>query len=173
MQIVPTSTLPQPSAVKPAAAGDAPSLPPVTPGMIETPWKNPAAASALRSTVQMLATIEDGIVKAYSQVDRVRLFATDLHTTNEILTAASDAISSDASKDNDLFLPQLNLAGTGMFSAEQRLVDKNLGATWPVERGDILGAIRKARVITANVADQLDPNHQSIAYRGALELGQA
>jgi len=139
----------------------------------DAPWKNPAAASALRSTVQLLASIEDGMVKSFSDAERVKLFAPDLHATNDILTAATDAIMNDANKENDSFLPQLTLAGTGVLAAESRLIDKNFSATWPVQRGDILGAIRKARVISGNVADQLDPNGQHGGFTSASNLGQA
>ena len=40
---------------------------------------------------------------------------------------------------------------------ELRLSSKDIVNTWPSERAEILAAIRRARAIGQNVADQLDP----------------
>ena len=121
------------------------------------PWTNPAAAAALRSTVDLLQDIESGIVRNFKNADQVRSYAADLRSTSEILDAATAAIVGDASKENDAFLPLIDNAGGGVAHAEGRLSAKDFVATWPLERGDILAAIRRARAISENVADQLDP----------------
>ena len=143
MQLAPTSRL-----TPTAQPGDAPS------------WTNPVASAALRSTADLLKGIEDGIVRNFTDIERVRLFAGDLRSTLEILTAATTAISTDASVENDSFLPLVASANDGVELAENRLSSKELAATWPIERGDILSAIRRARAISQNVADQLDPRLQ-------------
>lgn len=120
-------------------------------------WTNPAAAAALRSTADLLATIESGIVRNIQNVDLVRGYAIDLKSTLDIFATATDAITEDASKENDSFLPLISTAGGGVVHAEARLGAKELTSTWPLERGDILAAIRRAKSISANVADQLDP----------------
>ncbi|MCW2922455.1 MAG: hypothetical protein JWL76_2329 [Thermoleophilia bacterium] len=120
-------------------------------------WTNPAASAALRSTADLLGTIEAGIVRNISDVGLVRAYAVDLRSTMEIYDAATTALSTDASKENDSFLPLISTAGGGVTHAESRLSSKELASTWPIERGDILAAIRRAKSISLNVADQLDP----------------
>ena len=97
------------------------------------------------------------MVRNFKDVEMVRGYAADLKSTAEIFQTATDVISTDASKDNDSFLPLITNAGGGVLRAESRLVAKELSSTWPLERGDILAAIRRARAISQNVADQLDP----------------
>ena len=129
-----------------------------TPALVSEPvWTNPAATAALRSTVDMLKSIEDGIVRNFQNADLVRSYAVDLKTTIEIFDTATTAITGDASKENDTFLPLLSSAGGGVSHAEMRLSSKELTTTWPLERVDILAAIRRAKSISQNVADQLDP----------------
>lgn len=123
----------------------------------ESPWTNPAAAAALRSTVDLLRAIEDGIVRNYQSGDKVSGFAVDLRSTSEIFETASSVLLGDASKENDSFLPLITTANGGVNQAESRLSSKDIQSTWPAERGDILAAIRRARAIGQNVADQLDP----------------
>lgn len=120
-------------------------------------WTNPAAAAALRSTVDLLKGIEDGIVRNFKDADLVRGYAADLKSTADIFGNAVEIVSTDTSKENDSFLPLINNAGGGVMHAESRMNSKDFGATWPLERGDILAAIRRARAISQNVADQLDP----------------
>jgi hypothetical protein len=120
-------------------------------------WTNPAAAAALRSTVDLLQGIEEGIVRNFKNVDMVRGYAADLKSTGDIFATATDVLMNDASKENDSFLPLINNAGGGVSRAESRLSSKELSSTWPIERGAILAAIRRARAISQNVADQLDP----------------
>jgi hypothetical protein len=120
-------------------------------------WTNPAAAAALRSTADLLEQIEAGIMRNMQNVDMVRGYANDLNSTIEIFATATAAITGDASKENDSFLPLINTAGGGVQHAEARLASKELSSTWPLERGDILASIRRARSISTNVADQLDP----------------
>jgi hypothetical protein len=120
-------------------------------------WTNPAAAAALRSTVDLLKGIEDGIVRNFKDVEMVRGYAADLKSTSDIFQTATDVLTTDASKENDSFLPLISNAGGGVLRAESRLSSKELSSTWPIERGDILAAIRRARAISQNVADQLDP----------------
>jgi len=120
-------------------------------------WTNPAASAALRSTADLLGSIEAGIIRNMKEVDLVRGYAVDLRLTMEIYDAATAALSGDASKENDSFLPLINAAGGGVTHAETRLNSKDLNSTWPIERGDILAAIRRAKSISLNVADQLDP----------------
>lgn len=127
------------------------------PGDDRAVWTNPAASAALRSTADLLATIEAGIVRNIQDVSLVRAYAIDLKSTLEIYDAATTAISTDASKENDSFLPLITTAGGGVTHAESRLSSKELSSTWPIERGDILAAIRRAKSISLNVADQLDP----------------
>ena len=134
-----------------APAADTPS------GIAAAPWTNPAATAALRSSVQILASIEEGIVQNFAQVDKVLGFAADLRTTTDIFQAASDALLSDTNKDNDQFLPLIGQAGSRVTSAEGKLSSKDITSTWPSERATILEAVRHARVISSNVADQLDP----------------
>jgi hypothetical protein len=123
----------------------------------DTAWTNPAASAALRSTAELLKVIEDGVVRNFRDVDQVRGFAADLRSTAEIFETATAAISDDASKENDSFLPLIENAGGSVARAEARLTSKELSSTWPIERGDILAAIRRAKAISQNVADQLDP----------------
>jgi len=123
----------------------------------ESGWTNPAAAAALRSTVDLLKDIEAGVVQNFTNLEMVRSFASDLRSTVEIFESATDAITGDDSKENDSFLPHINNAGGGVSHAENRLSSKDLTTTWPLERGDILAAIRRAKAISQNVADQLDP----------------
>lgn len=120
-------------------------------------WTNPAAAAALRSTAELLRGIEDGIVRNFRDAQLVRAYAPDLKSTSDILETASAALLSDTSKENDAFLPLIDNAGGGVSHAEARLSSKEFASTWPLERGDILAAIRRARAISTNVADQLDP----------------
>jgi hypothetical protein len=120
-------------------------------------WTNPAAAAALRSTVDLLTGIEAGIVRNFKDVEMVRGYASDLRSTTDIFATATDVLTSDASKENDSFLPLIANADGGVTRAEARLSSKELSSTWPIERGDILAAIRRARAISQNVADQLDP----------------
>ncbi|MCW2926303.1 MAG: hypothetical protein JWM86_271 [Thermoleophilia bacterium] len=120
-------------------------------------WTNPAASAALRSTVDLLKGIEEGMVRNFGSVDMVRAYAVDLKSTIEIFETATSVLMNDASKENDSFLPLIDTAGGGVTRAEARLSSKDLSATWPLERGDILAAIRRARAISLNVADQLDP----------------
>lgn len=135
------------------------SIAPAATGGPETngAWTNPAAAAALRSTVDLLKGIEDGIVRNFGDIERVRTFAADLKSTVDIFGTATDAITGDDSKENDSFLPLINAAGGGVEHAEARLSSKELTSTWPIERLDILAAIRRAKAISQNVADQLDP----------------
>ncbi len=127
-------------------------------------WTNPAAAAALRSTADLLTMIEAGIVRNIKDVDAVRGYAVDLKSTLEIYEAATVAIISDASKENDSFLPLITAAGGGVTHAEARLGAKELSSTWPIERGDILASIRRAKSISTNVADQLDPRSVRIPH---------
>src|SRR4051812_22892716 len=110
----------------------------------DTPWTNPAAAAALRSTAELLKSIEDGVVRNFKQVELVRGYAADLRSTTEIFETATAAISNDSSKENDSFLPLINNAGGSVERAESRLSSKDLSSTWPIERADILAAIRRA-----------------------------
>lgn len=142
------------TAPKPAAAA-APKQPSVSHG--SGPWTNPAAAAAMRSSVDLLKGIEDGILKHLDNIDRVRSFAIDLRSTSEIFTTASDAIANDGFKENDQFLPLINRASGSVSGAEGRLLSKDLAATWPSARADVISAIRSSRVISDNVARQLDP----------------
>ena len=105
----------------------------------------------------MLQTIEEGIVRNFANADFVRAYASDLRSTTEIFDAATVALTSDDSKENDSFLPLIENAGGGVAHAENRLASKDLTATWPLERADILATIRRAKAISSNVADQLDP----------------
>ncbi len=136
------------------------AAPAPAPGLVaeERPvWTNPAASAALRSTADLLGTIEAGIMRNIQDVSLVRAYAIDLKSTLEIYDAATTALSTDASKENDSFLPLISTAGGGVTHAESRLSSKELSSTWPIERGDILAAIRRAKSISLNVADQLDP----------------
>lgn len=137
----------------------APVTPPVSgrSSIAAAPWTNPAATAALRSSVQILQSIEEGIVKNFAEVDKVRVFASDLRTAGDIFQAANDALLGDTNKDNDQFLPLIGQADARVSTAEVRLSSKEIASTWPTERSNILEAIRHARVISANVADQLDP----------------
>jgi hypothetical protein len=120
-------------------------------------WTNPAASAALRSTAELLSAIEAGIIRNIGSVDLVRGYAIDLRSTIDIFETATAAITGDESKENDAFLPLISTAGVGVGHAESRLSAKELTSTWPIERGDILAAIRRAKAISTNVADQLDP----------------
>jgi hypothetical protein len=168
MNIAPQSSVTQIGSPAPAAPvtppagapGQAPAAKPGSvdhPAIVAAPWTNPAATAALRSSVQILKSIEDGIVKHYAEVDKVRIFAADLRTTSDIFQAANEALTGDSNKDNDQFLPLIGQAGSRVMVAEGRLSSKELAAIWPFERSNILEAIKHARVISSNVADQLDP----------------
>lgn len=124
------------------------------------PWTNPAAAAALRSSVDLLKGIEDGILKHLDDVDRARNFAVDLRATSEIFTTATEAIMGDAYKENDQFLPLISRAGGSVNGAEGRLLSKDLASNWPAARSEVLSALRSSRVISLNVATQLDPTQQ-------------
>ncbi len=162
MRVAPINRTMTPSAniVSPLqGAASAPVAPPVSgrTSIAAAPWTNPAATAALRSSVQILQSIEEGIVKNFAEVDKVRVFASDLRTAGDIFQAANDALLGDANKDNDQFLPLIGQADSRVSTAEVRLSSKDISSTWPNERSNILEAIRHARVISANVADQLDP----------------
>ncbi|MCB0877751.1 MAG: hypothetical protein KDC46_02065 [Thermoleophilia bacterium] len=152
MRIAPHAAIAAAAAPKPAK--DAPVI--NEPGD-RYAWTNPAAAAALRSTAELLSSIEQGIIRNISNVNMVRGYAADLGSTMDIFETATQAISSDAYKENDSFLPLITTAGGGVTHAQERLVSKELNSTWPIERGDILASIRRARAISSNVADQLDP----------------
>jgi hypothetical protein len=149
------------------AATPAPSIAPPSDSTAadSASWKNPAAAAALQTSVNILQQIEDGIVKHYGDVERVRTFASDLHQSSDMFAAASDAVTSDASADNDQFVPLLGRASDGVSSAETRISSKDLSSTWPSERSDILSTIRTAKLIATNVSRQLDPIEQPPAAR--------
>jgi hypothetical protein len=140
-----------------SAAAPASSQPPAANVADRFAWTNPAASAALRSTAEMLGTIEAGIMRNMGNVELVRAYAYDLRATMDIFSTATTAITGDDSKENDSFLPLIETAGGGVEHAETRLTAKEIRSTWPIERGDILAAIRRARSISANVADQLDP----------------
>jgi hypothetical protein len=123
-------------------------------------WTNPAAAAALRSSVELLRQIEDGMIKNYGDVDKVRSFAADLRMASETFSVANDALLNDAAKENDAFLPLINRAGSNVSAAEVKLSSKEFASQWPFERGDIVNSIRHAKVISGNIADQLDPRKQ-------------
>ncbi|MCW2924222.1 MAG: hypothetical protein JWM98_1626 [Thermoleophilia bacterium] len=120
-------------------------------------WTNPAASAALRSTADLLKDVEDGIVRNFKNAGLVASYAADLRSTSEIIDAATTAISTDDSKENDAFLQLLENAGGSVSHAQDRLSSADLVSTWPLERGDILAAVRRAKAISSNVADQLDP----------------
>lgn len=121
-----------------------------------SPWANPAAAAALRSNVELLRAVEEGIVKNFQDVDRVRTYAIDLRATTDMFMAATGALSTDKSTENDQVLPIISQAESRIVGAESRLSAKDLTSTWPAERTDILSAVRFARVISENVARQVD-----------------
>lgn len=127
----------------------------------ESAWTNPAASAAMRSAAQGLEVIEAGITRNIRNVEAVRSFAFDLRTMMDMFTAASRAIAADSSKDNDLFMPLIDIAVDGVIHAQARLESKDIQSTWPLERGDILAAIMRSRSISSNVADQLDPRTQN------------
>lgn len=142
----------------PAAHGvGAPPAPDRAAESTGNPWTNPAAAAALRSTVDLLDGIEQGIVRNFADSNLVRQYATGLRSTMEIYEVAAMTITSDGSPENDAFLPLIESAGSSASLAETRLSAKELAATWPLERSDILAAIRRARALSQHVADQLDP----------------
>ncbi|MCW2949346.1 MAG: hypothetical protein JWN41_359 [Thermoleophilia bacterium] len=122
-----------------------------------TTWTNPAAAAAMRSTVDLLTMIQDGITRNFQDPSRVSAFASDLRSTYDIYGQATDAIQQDDSKENDAFLPLILKAGTNISDAQEHLLAKNFNATWPLYRNDILAQVRTARSLSQNVADQLDP----------------
>lgn len=152
-----------PASKKPEATPVVPSHthPPSSITHQSLPWANPAAAAALRSSVDMLKGIEAGILKNFQDVERVRAYSTDLRSTSEIFSVASEAVNG-GNKEDDQFLPLIKRAGAGVTGAEVRLSSKEITSTWPLERTDILGAIRAARVLTENVARQLDPMTSSV-----------
>jgi hypothetical protein len=152
MQISPTP--PVSSATIPAVLIQK-TKPAAEPQVPLTSWSNPAAAAALNCSAQLLGDIEASVIRFYNDVDRVRDLASDLHSTNEILDTATDALLNDGSADNDQFVPLLGRAGSGVVSAETKLSSKDLQNTWPNERTDVLATIRQARVISENVAHQL------------------
>ena len=151
MRIAPTSA----TASRPAVIPAGPVAPSAPAG--NDAWTNPAASAALRSTADLLQGIEDGMVRNFRNPEAVRGYAIDLRSTLDILEAATTAITSDGSTENDAFLPLMETVGDGVGYAENRLASQNFATTWPLERGDILAAIRRARAISRNVADQLDP----------------
>lgn len=118
-------------------------------------WQNPAAAAALRTSAELLKGIEDGITQNFQSVDRVRTFAVDLRSTGDIIAAAGEALLSDASPENDQFLPLIGRANNGVSLAEIRLTAKDLASTWPFERGDILASVRQSRVLSEQIARSL------------------
>ncbi len=120
-------------------------------------WGNPAAAAALRTTVQMLRSVEDGVVQSYSNLDQARAYAADLSSAGDILAVASTALSTDNNVENDQFLPLISKATGGVTVASTRLLSRELAATWPTERSEILSTIRMARMLGENVARSLDP----------------
>ncbi|MCW2974482.1 MAG: hypothetical protein JWN72_2755 [Thermoleophilia bacterium] len=122
-----------------------------------TTWTNPAAAAAMRSTVDLLKLIEEGITRNFADPNRVLGYASDLRSTFDIYTQATDAITADDSKENDSFLPLINKAGANINDASDRFDSKDFATTWPLYRNDVLAQIRTARSISLNVADQLDP----------------
>ncbi len=156
MRIVPSNAAATAATTTPTPASP-PAAPPVSTDVDRSPWTNPAAAAALRSTADLLETIEQGILRNFQNVDYVRGYASDLHSTLGIFSTATSAITDDASKENDSFLPLITTAGGGVEHAETRLSSKELKSTWPLERSEILASIRRAKSISANVADQLDP----------------
>jgi hypothetical protein len=159
MRIMP-STIAAPSMSAPVASPGAPTAVPqaITP-TDRYAWTNPAASAALRSTADLLGEIEAGIIRNIQSVELVRGYAIDLRSTIDIFETAAAALANDASKENDSFLPLIDTAGGGVSHAENRLSAKELSSTWPLERGDILAAIRRAKSISLNVADQLDPRY--------------
>jgi len=122
-----------------------------------TGWTNPAAAAAMRSTVDLLKMIEDGITRNFQDPARVVAFASDLHSTYDIYAQATDAITNDDSKENDSFLPLISKAGSNIADAQDRFDSKDFATTWPLFRNDVLAQVRTARSLSQNVADQLDP----------------
>lgn len=153
MRIAPS---PIAASMVPTSAPAAP-LPAPAPSTDRDVWTNPAAAAALRSTADLLGQIEAGITRNMRNVELVRGYANDLSSTIDIFATATAAITGDSSVENDSFLPLITTAGGGVEHAESRLSSKELASTWPIERGDILASIRRARSISTNVADQLDP----------------
>lgn len=151
MRIAPSAPVSARSAVAPSA----PTAPTAPAG--NEAWTNPAASAALHTTSDLLQGIEDGMVRNFRNPEAVRAYVIDLRSTLDIIDAATTAITGDASKENDAFLPLMSTVGDGVAYAENRLAAQNFAVTWPVERGDILAAIRRARAISRNVADQLDP----------------
>lgn len=134
----------------PAPTADAPSL---------SGWRNPAASAALRSAADLLGGVEDGIVRNFDSYVRVRTMVGDLRSSLEVIGSALDALASDASTDNDQFLPLIGTAGSALAYVENRLTDGEIGVTWLDERADILASVRKARTITHNAAAQLDSSN--------------
>jgi hypothetical protein len=128
---------------------------PITPA--SDSWKNPAAAAALHSSVDMLTSIERGMERNFSDVSHIRSFVSDLHSATDVLTLATDALTNDGEVGNDSFLPLVTRASTNVAGVEARLASKEIVSTWPSERTDILAAIRQARTLSFNVAKQLDP----------------
>lgn len=126
-----------------------------------SPWANPAAAAALRSNVELLRSVEEGIIKNFQDVERVRTYATDLRATNDMFAAANVALAGDRSPENDQVLPIIGQAESRIVGAESRLSAKDLTSTWPSERTDILSAVRFARVVSENVARQIDATTSS------------
>jgi hypothetical protein len=164
MRIVPSTAVVSAAATTPKApSAPAPASAPAIAD--RSAWTNPAAAAALRSTADLLTSIEAGILRNIANVDLVRGFASDLHSTLDIFETATVALSEDASKENDAFLPLITTAGGGVEHAESRLASKELKSTWPIERGEILASIRRAKAISSNVADQLDPRPTTGAPR--------
>jgi hypothetical protein len=152
---MPTAAIAHASTAAPAQP-KAPILP-STPLADSSQWKNPAAAAALQTSVDLLKNIEDGIVKHYGEVDKVRAYAADLQQSNDMFQSATDSISGDQSKDNDQFVPLIGRASGGVENAQTRLLSKDISSTWPAERSDILSAVRTAKLIAQNVSRQLDP----------------
>jgi hypothetical protein len=131
-----------------------------TPRTTGNDWYNPAAAAAMKSSVDLLKGVEDGIVRNFDNLDRVKAFTNDLSTTSDMFGSAQTALSGDASKENDQFVPLIDRAQNPARSVYQRLTSKEIVNTWPAERNEILSSIRSSKAIASNVADQLSPPKQ-------------
>lgn len=169
-----TATAPRPAVARPTvaprpAATGAPATAAPAPGTVTvsvapqkvaagTPnWTNPAAAAALRSSIDLLKGSEDGIIRNYQDPERARVFSAEVASSGDITSVAQQAVLSDASKENDQFVPLIDRASGYIGVASTALANKDLAANWPSARMDIVTAIRQARMISENVAKQLDP----------------
>lgn len=131
-------------------------LPP--PNVSNDAWKNPAAAAAMKSSTDILKGVEDGIVRNFSDVNRVRAYVSDLASSSDMFSSAQQALTADKYPENDAFVPIIDKASGGVLVVAKRLGSQDIVNTWPAERNDILSAIRQSKSISANVAQQLDPN---------------